>query len=155
MLPTNVSIPGFFFLSFCVLLISDLSSRSSPVPAFSSESPHSLFFSSNQLLSFFSVLASWTLPEVAFPHSANLSPLLGRFPPSQGCSPPLKVILPPSKSFPPPSWDQFFRKSALPPCSTIFSPSFPLFFCSQFSFSLNFSSSMSHQHWHSHSRSSK
>ena len=101
-LPTNVSIPGFFLLSFCVLLISDLSSRSSPVPVLSSESPP-LLFSVLTCFFFFQFWLVGLLPALLSPCSANLSPLLGHFSPSQGHSPPSKSFPPPQGWFPPPS----------------------------------------------------
>jgi len=94
-LPTNVSIPGFFFLSFCVLLISDLSSKSSPVPALSSESPH-LLFSVLTTRFFFSVLT------IAFPLFRLDSVPLGRFSPSR-----VVFLLPGSLSPPPGSLSPF------------------------------------------------
>ena len=109
-----MSIPGFFFLSFCVLLISDLSSRSSPVPALSSKSPPSLFSVLTSQF-FFQFCRLDFCPTSLSPCSANLSPLLGHFSPSQGHFPPSKSFPPPQGWFPPPSRlfpplkDQFFE----------------------------------------------
>jgi len=108
-----------------VLLISDLSSRSSPVPALSSESPHSLFSVLTIPFFFFSSDRS---------HLALTSlspPLSSPFPPSRLLSPPQGCFSFPQGRFPPPSRslpplrDQIFDP---PPLRFDFFPLSPRFF---------------------------
>ena len=148
-LPTNVSIPGFFFffLSVCcwslTFLADPVQSQPSPV------SPLTCFFQFWPF-PFFFFSSDWS-------HLALTSlspPLSSPFPLSRLLSPPqghfsfLKVAFPPPQGRFLPSGIKF---SIPPPCGSIFFPSHPDFF-----FTYNFLfprslASLSHQHQHAQS----
>ena len=122
-LPTNVSIPGF--LSVCCWSVTFLAGpvQSQPSPV----SPLTCFFQFWPVAFFFQFWPVGPCPRSLSLHSANLSPLLGRFSPSQGCFSPLKVV-------PPPPQGSKFR-SPPPLAVRFFSPLTRIFFSLTTSFS--------------------